>query len=159
MMALVARLYRSHPDERRDAKRHASELDATVRTANGAPSDVLIHDLSTTGFRMETREELQEDSIVWLGIVGAGINGATVTRRDAGGYGCRFLVPITGTQLAATLSPVSTVIAAPWNQREADAADIPEVKKLPHRMRLAIIVFGSLALWAALILGLLHFLH
>jgi hypothetical protein len=156
MMALVARLYRSHPDERRDAQRHATELDATARTADGTPSDVLIHDLSTTGFRMEARERLKEGSIVWVGIVGAGINAATVMRVDAGGYGCRFLAPITHTQLAATLSPVSTVIAADWKQQDVDAADIPEVKKLPYRMRLAIIVFGSLALWA-LILGVLYF--
>lgn len=156
-MALVARLYRSNPDERRDTERHATALDATVRTADGAPSDVLIHDLSTTGFRMETPAELDVNSIVWIGMVGARICAASVTRRDGSGYGCKFLAPITSAQLTEALSPVSTVIDAPWNRQDPDPADIAEVKKLPYRMRLAIILFSSLGLWA-LVLALFYVL-
>jgi len=55
MMALIARVYRSEPVERRRAVRYPMEVGATLRSAEGEPIDVLIYDLSLTGFRMEFR--------------------------------------------------------------------------------------------------------
>ncbi len=51
-MALIARVYRSDPDERRGATRYPVLVDATLRASDeGQPLDVLIYDLSMTGLQ------------------------------------------------------------------------------------------------------------
>src|SRR5882757_2130459 len=100
-MALAAQLYRSLPGERRTAERHPADIGATLRGSDGAPLDVQVHDLSTTGFRLETAEALSIGSIFWIGFTGAQINAASPLRLGADGYGCRFLIPITPAQLRA----------------------------------------------------------
>ena len=65
-MALIARVYRSDPDERRSAVRYPMGVGATLRASEGEPIDVLIYDLSLTGFRMETAAVLDLEEPVWI---------------------------------------------------------------------------------------------
>ncbi|MEO9131889.1 MAG: PilZ domain-containing protein [Sphingomonas sp.] len=118
MMALIARVYRSDPDERRGAERYPLEVGATLRRPEGEPIDVLIYDLSLTGFRMETPEALDLEEPVWIGIAGTRVNTALVARRGPTGYGCEFVTPITLVQLKAVLSPGRVVHELEWREEE-----------------------------------------
>ncbi|MEO7467928.1 MAG: PilZ domain-containing protein [Sphingobium limneticum] len=111
MMALIARVYRSDPEERRGAPRYPVLVDATLRASDdGLPLDVLIYDLSMTGFRMETSEALDAEAMIWIGIAGTRVNAAVVARRGPNGYGCEFVTPITFYQLSEALSPAPVVV-------------------------------------------------
>ena len=58
-------------------------VDATLRASDdGLPLDVLIYDLSMTGFRMETSEALDAEAMIWIGIAGTRVNAAVVARRQ-----------------------------------------------------------------------------
>lgn len=110
-MALIARVYRSDPEERRGAPRYPVLVDATLRASDdGLPLDVLIYDLSMTGFRMETSEALDAEAMIWIGIAGTRVNAAVVARRGPNGYGCEFVTPITFYQLSEALNPAPVVV-------------------------------------------------
>ncbi|WEJ99707.1 MAG: PilZ domain-containing protein [Candidatus Sphingomonas phytovorans] len=110
-MALIARVYRSDPEERRGAPRYPVLVDATLRASDdGLPLDVLIYDLSMTGFRMETSDALDAEAMIWIGIAGTRVNAAVVARRGPNGYGCEFVTPITFYQLSEALNPAPVVV-------------------------------------------------
>ncbi|MFA6116966.1 MAG: PilZ domain-containing protein [Sphingomonas sp.] len=136
-MALIARVYRSDPDERRGAPRYPVLVDATLRASDeGMPLDVLIYDLSMTGFRMETSEALDPESMIWIGIAGTRVNAAVVSRRGPNGYGCEFVTPITFYQLTEALNPPSTVVSLERPHR-------PE--GMPARISWNRVVLGAIA--------------
>jgi len=126
-MALIARVYRSDPDERRRAERYPVEVGGTLRGSDGEPLDVLVYDLSMTGFRMETTATLDLDAPIWIGIAGAQVNAAVVARRGPNGYGCEFVTPITFYQLSEALDPQPTVhqIARPEEADTVGEEDVP----------------------------------
>ena len=147
-MALIARVYRSDPDERRGATRHTVLVDATLRAAHdGQPLDVLIYDLSMTGFRMETSEALDPEATIWIGIAGTRVNAAVVSRRGPTGYGCEFVAPITFYQLTEALNPAPTVVSLD----RAGSSDRPESAPAPipwNRVAFAAIAAGAFILCA-----------
>ena len=151
-MALIARVYRSDPEERRAAVRYPVEVGATVRASDGQPLDVLVYDLSMTGFRMETTESLDLDAPIWIGIAGTRVNAAVVARRGPNGYGCEFVMPITLYQLTEALDPEPTVHEMTWSDdaRPDDCRDAP-VEKRPGWEWLALIAAGVLILVALLL--------
>lgn len=157
-MALIARVYRSDPEERRGAVRYLMEVGATLRSVEGVPIDVLIYDLSLTGFRMETSAALDPDEPISVGIAGTRVNAAVVTRRGPNGYGCEFVTPITIFQLKSALSPEQTVHELDWQEEELDWSDEhdPEADSIIAEYRLAIwllvIVGGAFVLGALLLL-------
>jgi hypothetical protein len=141
-MALIARVYRSQPDERRGAARYPVEVDATLRAVDGVPLDVLIYDLSMTGFRMETSESLDLDSAIWIGIAGTQVNAALVARRGPNGYGCEFVTPITFYQLTEALNPEPVVVDLGRHDRSGKA--IARIEW--NRVLLAAIALGAFIL-------------
>lgn len=153
-MALIARVYRSDPDERRSAVRYPLEVGATLRVSEGEPIDVLIYDLSLTGFRMETAAALDLEEPVWIGIAGTRVNTALVARRGPTGYGCEFVTPITLSQLKSALNPGRIVEELDWREEELDWSDEldPDVDSTTGQYWLAIwlviIVGGAFALGA-----------
>ncbi|GAA0328250.1 hypothetical protein GCM10009087_43070 [Sphingomonas oligophenolica] len=122
-MALIARVYRSDPDERRAAIRYPVEVGATLRGLDGEPLDVLVYDLSMTGFRMETAEPLDLDAPIWIGIAGTRVNAAVVSRRGPNGYGCEFVTPITFYQLTEALNPEPVIHEMAWPEEDARIGD------------------------------------
>ncbi|MES1973777.1 MAG: PilZ domain-containing protein [Pseudomonadota bacterium] len=147
-MALIARVYRSRPDERRGAQRYPAEVDATLRVVDDVPLDVLIYDLSMTGFRMETAEPLDPGTMIWVGIAGTRVNAAVVARRGPTGYGCEFVSPITFYQLSEALNPTETVIPferggpaeagdGPGDRPDDRSGDRPRLR-IPDRLRDAV---------------------
>jgi len=151
-MALIARVYRSDPDERRGATRYPVLVDATLRAEDdGQPLDVLIYDLSMTGFRMETSEPLEPEAEIWIGIAGTRVAATVVSRRGPLGYGCEFVTPITFYQLTEALNPTSTVVKLdrPEQGTETDERTAPS-----PWLHLAIgaLLLAVLALWLVLFL-------
>lgn len=146
-MALIARVYRSDPEERRGATRYPVLVDATLRAADdGQPLDVLIYDLSMTGFRMETSEALDPEAIIWIGIAGTRVNAAVVSRRGPNGYGCEFVTPITFYQLTEALNPEPTVVSLDRSGRAGQPETVS--MNIPwKRVALAGLAIGAFALW------------
>jgi len=159
-MALIARVYRSDPDERRGAVRYPIEVGATLRGPEGEPIDALIYDLSLTGFRMETSAALDLDEDISIGIAGTRVSAAVVARRGPTGYGCEFASPITLFQLKSALNPEQTVHELGLREKELDWSDDqdPGVDSTIAEYRLAIwllIIIGA-ALGLAVLLLLLR---
>ena len=153
-MALIARVYRSDHDERRSALRYPMEVGATLRGAEGEPIDVLIYDLSLSGFRMETTAALDLQEPVWVGIAGTRVNAAVVARRGPTGYGCEFVTPITVAQLKAALSPGRIVQELDWREEKLDWSEDRDLEadstigKYWLAIWLSIIIAGAFALGA-----------
>ena len=147
-MALIARVYRSDPDERRAAVRYPVEVGATLRASDGQPLDVLVYDLSMTGFRIETTEALDLDAPIWIGIAGARVNAAIVARRGPNGYGCEFVTPITFYQLTEALNPEQTVHEMTWPD---DSGQVPDEKWPGWALLVLIVAAGALVLGVTLL--------
>lgn len=103
-MAAVARLYQ----DMRDAERHAVMIDGTLRNARAEPQDVVIDDLSATGFRTKFAAGLAVGDVVTLGLYGAGLRSARVMRESEGRFACQFFVALTGNELAFALAGLAT---------------------------------------------------
>jgi hypothetical protein len=131
------------------------EIGATLRSAEGEPIDVLIYDLSLTGFRMETPAALDLEESVWIGIGGTRVNAALVARRGPTGYGCEFVTPITLAQLKSALNPGKIIHQLDWREEEidwpGDAADSTDGRYWLALWLIIIVggalVIGALSLW------------
>lgn len=148
-MALLAQLYSSG----RTAERHVIEADATLRSHDQAPVDVLVADLSTTGCLLVCAEPLALDCEITLGITGLGRRKARVVRALDHRYGCEFLAALTDTEVAAALTtPNGTIVHFPiWPLDTASDEDLPCVDKLPGPIRLAVIIGATMAGWSTMI--------
>ena len=151
-MTVVAKLYRDD----RSAERYSVEMDATLRDQD-VPYDVLVEDLSATGFRMLTSVELAIGTAITLGVPTVGRRLARVVRQAREQqYGCEFVVPLTIAQVESALAaPAFEPIAFPESRLPIDLSDAPEpeVAKLPRPVRAALIVGLAGAAWAAVVAG------
>lgn len=109
-MAVNARLYQ----DLRGSARHQVALDATLRDPQRRPFDVVVEELSATGVRVPAVLELAPGALITLGIAGIGMCDARVLRREAHGYGCEFLYPLSDAELAEAVaaSPADPVVLA-----------------------------------------------
>lgn len=126
--------------------------DSTLRDQNNIPIDVVVSDLSTTGFSVVAPLDLEIGAIVRIGLGGAGAASARVIRRAESSYGCQFLQPLGQDRVDAAFkySEILTAIgaAAPTNINEQD---IPyEADRWDRSTRLAVILGAGGAAWAAL---------
>lgn len=85
---------------------------ATMRDLSRAPIDVIIENLSETGALLVAEDTLPIGTLISLGIAGAGIQLARVTRNDTGAIAAEFMVPldaatVTRAQSAETLVSVA----------------------------------------------------
>ena len=146
-MALAAQLYRDD----RAAERFRVEFDATLRDSSFLPLDVVIEDLSATGFRVVTEACLDEGAEVGLGLAGIGTHRARVVWQRDNTYGCEFLAPLHRADLALALSSPSTApvpLPTPWG------TPLPTQQTntgLSPRARLFAIVACAAAAWAVTI--------
>jgi hypothetical protein len=145
VMALIARIYRADPDERRRAPRYPVEADATLRAPDGRPLDVLIYELSMTGFRMETPERLDPDATFSIGIAGIRVDATVASRRGPTGYGCEFVAPITFYQLTEALEAVPSVVELGARERRPPRKTMIAGIR-PRRLLFAAIATGAFIL-------------
>lgn len=152
-MTLVAQLY----TDGRGAERVAAGRDATLRDSAQRPIDIVIEDLSSSGFGMSTAEDLAVGSILNLRLAGISKRDVRVVRRFGLTYGCEFAPPLTERELALVLS-AGLVIDASFAVSDDGArfavSGVPgSSAKLSPPMR-AGVLFGSIAaLWLVIILA------
>lgn len=152
-MSFVAKLY----EDDRSAERYSVLLDGTLRNPQAEPQDVVIDDLSATGFRTATACGLAVGDVITLGIFGVGLRTARVQRADEGHYGCQFVVPLTAEEIASALAglappdpvrfPAPALVAAATVDRPA-----AHEWSLSPRMQLLCVTAVGAAPW--LLLGL-----
>jgi hypothetical protein len=122
---LVGRLEILGQVDRRGAIRFDVATESTLRGVDGRPLDVMVEDFSATGFRFAAKVALPVDTLISLGLSGAGARLASIVWRDGEQHGCMFLEPLTpGEMTRAFQSGEARVadIAAALSARSAAAA-------------------------------------
>lgn len=151
-MTLTATLY---PDNR-SAKRLALGRDATLRNTARRPVDVLIQELSATGFGMSTNVDFAVGSIVSLRLAGVIKRKVRVVRRVGTLYGCEFLVPLNDSDVSFA-SKASAVAAGNFGSGATEDGSIGVISepsdyyKLPLLARAAIVFGAIIFLWGLII--------
>lgn len=149
-MVILAKLI----SDARNAERFPVELDATVRNAAARPYDVVIENLSATGFRMVGGPPMTIGTEVSIGFAGIGVRAARLTRLHEASYGCEFVVPLSAEDLSTALvAELGAPIAFPARPGQAWLADAPEPHVEPYspQTRLALAVLVPIALWGAIV--------
>jgi len=82
------------PNELRRAERRETSAPSTLRADGMKPVDVTVLDFSTTGFRIESADELAVSSEISIGLPGIGTRRAFIAWRKLTQYGCAFHNPI-----------------------------------------------------------------
>ena len=148
-MSILAKLI----NDTRNAERFPVGLNATVRNVAARPYDVVIEDLSATGFRMVGGPYMDIGAPVSIGFAGIGVQPARVTRLNDDSYGCEFTKPLSVANLSAALTAApSAPIAFPASPTQPWLADAPEPHVEPYsgRTKLALAVAVPAALWGAI---------
>lgn len=152
-MALTAQLVR---DDRR-ADREAIDVAGTLRPAPGRPIDVIVEDLSATGFRMRTQARLDLQEQVTIGIPGIGQRRAHVVRRTADGFGCEFVEAL-DPRLVSTAATAQSVVDGGFGGqidedmvRQWSRANPPQVERFAYGRRLLIVGGLGIAGWLAVL--------
>jgi len=122
---------------------------STLRTADGAPIDVVIEDLSVTGCRIRTSLQMHKGEEVVIGLPGVGTRRGHVAWSDGTEIGCEFEAPLTAAQVHETRTTETLiegqfatlsipVVAAPANN---------EGNRFSPRFRLVSIVAAAIFAW------------
>ena len=80
--------------ETRRAERRSADQPSTLRGRGSEPHDSWVHDVSSTGMRIECRANLAIGEEVTVGLVGAGATVARIVWRRGNEYGCEFVEPL-----------------------------------------------------------------
>lgn len=145
-MAITAQMI----SDDRVSERYAVDLDATLRDRVAQPYDVVIEDLSATGFRLSGGPALTTGAIASIGFAGIGVHPARVIRQDGMTYGCEFVTPLSADMLnKALVSAPSDPVAFP-TQEVLLTEPVPEpyVEPYSDRTKLTIALVGGVAAWA-----------
>ena len=146
-MPLLAHL---HSDDRL-ANRYDVDAEATLRTTDDHPIDILVANLSSTGCLFVCSSLLHVDDVVTIGIAGFGRMRARIARAEQPRYGALFMTALAESEVSVrSVDPVSTVIpfsdANPFQPVIHEAP--PLVAKLSGAARVAIIFGAAVASWA-----------
>jgi hypothetical protein len=148
---------------RRDVKsdrleRIAVNSGATLRDPSGQPDDVVVCDLSGTGFRLSGERTLSSDGDVTLGIGGI-VRTARIVRETDTGYGFAFAQPLSDAQLREALTRADVCVvrltfptAAPRAPSSVSEFDTPHYSA---PARLFILIAACLLSWG-IVLTALH---
>ena len=148
-MALAAKLY----VDSRAAERSSVALDATLRN-KGNPYDVLVEDLSASGFRMQAPVDLPENAAISLGLSGIGRHNARVIWRDGDSYGCEFVRTLTLGEVEQARQDDSVVVtdfSVPPQMPDAGSFPEPHVEKWSRNFRLALGLGLAIVSWAVIL--------
>lgn len=145
-MAITAQII----SDDRASQRFPVGVNATLRDQVTRPHDVMIEDLSLTGFRLSGGPALDAGSEASIGFAGIGIHQARVTRQDGNSYGCEFVTPITQEMLTRALNaePVAP-IAFPIGRDASYLDQVPEpyVEPYSNRTKITIATVAAIAGW------------
>ncbi len=140
---MIARLY----GQTRGAQRHAVEIDATLRGPDREAVDIVIEDLSASGFCIPSVSNIEPGTRFSIGFPGLGIRSATAVRDASGRYGCKFAEQLSESELKTALSaePLEPLALRPGQPVPVTLTRPPE----PLRTGLPIAVQAMLAMAAA----------
>ena len=151
-MTLTATLYSYN----RATKRFSLGRIATLRNTARRPVDVLIQELSATGFGMSTTVDFAIGSIVSLKIAGVTERKIRVVRRMGMIYGCEFLVPLSDADVSSA-SLASAVVSEKFGSEATEDGSIGVISepndyyKLPYLARAFIVIGTIIFLWGLII--------
>ena len=80
--------------EQRLAPRHRVQLMREAQTADLPAQEVLLHDVSSYGCRVEGHADVAAGERLWLRLAAGAPTASTVVWRDGAQIGCRFDEPI-----------------------------------------------------------------
>jgi hypothetical protein len=148
MTLLVKAVLTSRAQDRRPIR-----LAGTLRLED-RPFDVVIHDLSVSGFRATTVADLRPGDRVAIGSPAIPLREAEVVWTKIGWVGCEFVNPLRDFEVAAA-EPVDTVVrfstsdicAPPERAKPSE----PAIEHWPTLLRAAFIIVSSLVLWGIII--------
>lgn len=127
---------------------------STLRGEDGTPHDVVLEDLSLTGFRISGRNRLTPGDEILVGLAGVGIREATVIWSDEDNAGCQFFTPISSGDMDKTIT-ANTVVEGSFvwtrNPGQEEVVEKPHPTGLSYRRRLAIIGVGAFGTWGVVI--------
>jgi hypothetical protein len=163
---LNAKLKPVWSDEERGADRYRLLIEASADVAEAGTQAVSIHDLSATGFLLESDASLPVGAEISLDIPGAGTGAGDVVWTSGRFAGGQFRKPLASEVLAGARS-ASRVIWPDFARRTAadrtDEAAIAAIagaaagtapdQRLPIGQRAAFIVGASCVLWTPIALG------
>lgn len=145
-MAITAQII----SDDRSSERFQAGLNATLRDQVTRPHDVIIEDLSLTGFRLSSGPVMTLASEASIGFAGIGVHQARVTRQEGDVYGCEFVTPITQAMLtrALTAGPMAP-IAFPTASEPSLLDHVPEPYVEPYsgRTKMAVAVVAAATGW------------
>lgn len=123
VMVIQAQLNRRRQSrDQRSVVRRKMRLLAAGRTAAGQDSDVLIHDLSTSGLLLQTEVSLMNGEKIELALPRTGVREVEVVWKSGTYVGCRFLQPVPPAAVSAALLLSMPERAPPANDRAEPAA-------------------------------------
>ncbi|TGX53504.1 PilZ domain-containing protein [Sphingomonas gei] len=142
----------SRGDRRAGDRRSVAEA-STLRGPDDAPIDVIVGDLSASGFNIQCPKPLPIGAMVQLGLPGSGRFAARVVRSDGDTYGCEFTEYLSDVHVsdAFPTTNVAQLFVAPSEWEWAE----PKLGKWPRPVRASVAIGGTLALWAAILWALL----
>jgi hypothetical protein len=159
-MSFSAQLKYSYSADERNAERYRLLLPASAEAPEGGLVDVTVHDLSTSGFLVETEAPLSVGSEIILDIPGAGSVAAQVAWSSGNFFGGQFETPLSPSGVSAAFSASRVVwpnfaagSAADRNMVTAEdfsaeaAQDAEQPDRAPFPVRMRVIIGVSLLLW------------
>jgi hypothetical protein len=150
LTATMAELY-----DKRTAPRHSVNVDGTLRDDAHRPYEIVVADLSLTGFRIPGSANLDVFSRIGLGLTGLGGRSAQVVRQDEQGwFGCVFDVPLTASELKGIVAgqPKSTVVPLPQTSDLSLEAPSYSYEAFSPRVKAWLVVATSAVLWSGLVI-------
>ena len=99
-----AKVFTEFNEERRSAERTPAHLDSVIRDGDAGAGEVVIHDISSTGFLLSTGADLGLGMVIGLGLPGVGIVRAFLVRREREMFGGKFVEPITPAEIRRALA-------------------------------------------------------
>jgi len=155
--------------EIRRAERRSADQPSTLRGRGSEPHDSWVHDVSSTGMRIECRANLAIGDEVTVGLAGAGATVARVVWRRGNEYGCAFAEPLSAEAAASAfngspvvqLHPLATSRQAALALNELETSLLRMIEEQPTRGRFWFAGLGAatLAIAAPAALLLAHLLH
>lgn len=138
-------------DRRRGDTRTIVGHPSILRVEGRPPLEIVVEDLSGSGFLFAATDHLPIGSVVQVGLVGAGTAQATIVRRHENHHGAAFLRTLTPSQLDAAFGS-STVVRVQFPQ--VDGMFIAPVRedKWPRPVRALVWLTGAALPWAVLAL-------
>lgn len=140
-------------DSRRSRRLLANRLDALL-IGNDRRFDIIIHNMSETGFLAEFSSDLKPGDIVGLQLARIGFVQARVVRKLGLGHGCEFLEPVSAEIVEETIGG-SVRFAASTGRTSKPGASPEEAEREGYRRRVRRERAGAYIILTCLVLAAL----